>query len=219
LHVSRLPQVRAAILDGTFHVFGCPGCGARARLEKLLAYTDFPRRHWMTVLPPDELLRWRAWQQFARRSFVAVTEERAAPVIRAMAPSFRPHLRIVFGLGALREKLLVFDAGLDDRVLELVKLELFVRAGLMLHPAAQLSFERSDGDSLLLAYRQEPQATPRIVSAPRRRYQQLAAEPLASRATLPDLFDGIFVDWRAALIPGDQPIPEPDRWAADLERG
>src|SRR5690606_27679577 len=120
--VSLRPEVRQAILDGTFHRFVCPSCGRRNTVEKLLAYTDFPRRQWFTVVPRAALTRRSEWLRLAEDSFRATMVEHAAPIVKTWAPDMTR--RVIFGLASLREKLVAFEAGLDDRWLELVKLEL-----------------------------------------------------------------------------------------------
>lgn len=121
IHITRLPEVRGAILDGTFHAFACPGCGMRLRVEEPgVVYTDFERGHYVVVEArgasgiPE---RARAHVQEFEDAFVHAPEI-ARELGRALVH------RLVFGLGALREKLMLWDAGLDDRVVEAIKLDL-----------------------------------------------------------------------------------------------
>ena len=71
LHVSRRPDVRERILDGTFHRFTCPSCGQTVVIERRLAYTDFARRQWFTVFPRIDLRHRDEMVAFARTSFHA----------------------------------------------------------------------------------------------------------------------------------------------------
>lgn len=122
LHITRLPEVRQTILDGSFHRVACPGCNAGLRLEEPgVVYTDFERGHYVVV----ETVQPRRDLQTTLQSHVEVFEEgfvRAPEVARSLGRSLTH--RLVFGLGALREKLRLWDAGLDDRVVEAVKLDL-----------------------------------------------------------------------------------------------
>jgi hypothetical protein len=132
VHAARRPDLRAAILAGEFHCFACPACGRVAHVEKLFAYTDFPRRQWFTVAPAASLARRSEWLAFAERTFHAVFVERAAPIATEWAPEFTR--RVIFGLASLREKLLAFDVGLDDRRVEQLKVAL-VNAGRLIYVA------------------------------------------------------------------------------------
>lgn len=171
-----------------------------AQVEKVFAYTDFPRRHWFTVVPAASLSRRSEWLAFAERSFQAVFVERAAPMVTEWAPQFTR--RVIFGLASLREKLLAFDAGLDDRRVEQLKVAL-VEAGRLIYveggychlvavPPDELVFEwAAPGDS----------GTTREI-VPRSEYDALVAG--AEREDLPpatSLFTTPVVDMRALFIP------------------
>lgn len=126
MHITRIPDVRAAILDGTFHVFGCPGCGHRFVVEVPAIYTDFPSWQYVAVDVgrPPELGPVKAKH---RRVFDECFTL-GPPAAQELALSMRT--RLVFGYPALREKLLLWDAGLDDRVVEGLKGDLLRREGL-----------------------------------------------------------------------------------------
>lgn len=119
LHITRLPHVKNAILDGTFHQFDCTSCGKRIEVRIPIIYTDFDRGHWIEVRPDDEISQWAELAPVA-----AATFERAvvhgAPILRSRVEAFMT--RLVFGYAELREKVLVFDAGIDDRAVECLKL-------------------------------------------------------------------------------------------------
>lgn len=119
LHISRLPHIRERILDGELHRFDCPACSRRIEVRRPIIYADFDRGDWIEVWPAQELARWPELATKCaashRRAF-----ERGAPMLRAHAERFR--VRIVFGYDELREKLLVWDARLDDLSIECLKL-------------------------------------------------------------------------------------------------
>jgi hypothetical protein len=206
LHVTRRPELRQAILDGSFHAFPCPRCARRVILEKLFAYTDFDRRHWFTVFPGDDLARWRGLAARAESSFRDVMEVSCPPLVRAWAPGFLR--RAVFGLGALRERLVVLDAGLDDRRVELAKLELVREHGLALTPSTVLRFDALASGALVFRYCEPrlpgPQgaSTWRRIEVARPRYEALGGREPEWRASLPELVDGSVVDFHIAVVPG-----------------
>lgn len=196
LHISLRPDIRQAILDGTFHRFECPRCGAATIIEDLLAYTDFPRKHWFTVVPRAGVLHMQQWLDIAHASFRATMIERAAP----MVASWAPHLtrRLIFGLASLREKLLVFDAGLDDRIVELVKLQLIRDLALPARADGYFHLVAIDHATLRFEHA-HPQGGVFELPMPRALYDRIQWQGDQVRATCPALFDGIAVDHRVAL--------------------
>jgi DNA-directed RNA polymerase subunit RPC12/RpoP len=123
LHSELIPRFRQLILDRRMHLFDCPRCGQRTAVEAPLLYTDFSRGHYVAVEPPTA--DWRVAEEDHRAvfdsSFVA-----APPLAQELGRKLRP--RLVLGLAALREKLLLWDAGLDDVVVEALKAEHEARA-------------------------------------------------------------------------------------------
>ncbi len=117
IHISRLPHARQQILDGTFQLFRCPHCGGEAMVEAALVYTDFDRDHYVAMEPSTYRDR-----PGALKRHMAVFNDclvYAPPIARDLGRRLKR--RLVFGLRALREKLLLWDAGMDDRVVESLK--------------------------------------------------------------------------------------------------
>ncbi len=119
LHITRLPHVKDAILNGEFHRFDCTTCGKRIEVRIPLVYTDFERGHWIEVRPDEDIAQWPELATAAAAIF-----ERAvihgAPILRSRTETFLT--RLVFGYAELREKVLLLDAGIDDRAVECLKL-------------------------------------------------------------------------------------------------
>ncbi len=198
LHVSLRPDLRQAILDGTFHRFACPSCGRRSTVEKLLAYTDFPRRQWFTVVPRLALARRSEWLRLAERSFRATMVEHAAPIAKAWAPDMIR--RVIFGMASLREKLVAFEAGLDDRWLEFVKLEIIYDGTVPVANDGYFHFTSVRGPDLVFewALPGNPGTTEMVV--PRALYDDLQAGAEANRARAHGLFDSSIVDCRTYFV-------------------
>lgn len=200
LHVSTRPDLREDIIAGRFHRFSCPSCGAWTTIEKLMAYTDFDRHHWFTVVPTVELPFWTEWREFAESSFRATMIERCAPMVREeMAPRMRK--RLVFGLASLRDKLIACDHGLDDRALEVFKLALLREHGVLPDARVACHLTEASKDSLVFDLVQ-PGSPPSIehLTIDRSDYERLAAGDAELAVRWPELFDGIVVDWRAMFI-------------------
>jgi len=116
VHISWLPEVRETVRDGTFARHTCPSCGLTVQIESSTAYTDFEHGQYVGVESPERT-DWRV----ARAHHLRVFDECftfGPPVAEELAGSMIH--RVVFGVHALREKVLVWDAGLDDRAVEAV---------------------------------------------------------------------------------------------------
>jgi transcription elongation factor Elf1 len=126
VQMTRMPEARQQILDGTFQVFSCPACGKPTAIESSLVYTDFARGQYVAVESAAGL----SWQA-AQMRHQAVFEEcfvNAPSIARELGRGIRK--RLVFGFRALREKLVLWDAELDDHVVEAVKGDLARELGL-----------------------------------------------------------------------------------------
>jgi hypothetical protein len=126
VQITHLPQARQQILDGTFQVFTCPSCAQPTAIESSLVYTDLARGQYVAVESAAGL----GWQA-AKLRHQAVFEEcfvNAPSIARELGRTIRK--RVVFGFRALREKLLLWHAELDDYVVEAVKGDLARELGL-----------------------------------------------------------------------------------------
>jgi hypothetical protein len=207
LHVSNRPDVRAQILDGTFHRFDCPRCGQTAQVDVLLAYTDFPKRQWFTVAPSGCLPWRRGWIEFATSTFESSMVVNAPELVRGWGREMTR--RLVFGLASLREKIVAFDAGLDDRVVELVKIQLLRALGGPVTPQHYFYLVEVRGDELVYE-RTADDGLIRKLPVPRQMYEDVAGlvdlEDHARRA----FPDGILIDYRAIFAPHAHPAePSP----------
>jgi hypothetical protein len=200
LHISNRPDIRADIVAGRFHRFHCPACAAFTTIEKLLSYTDFSRSHWFTVVPTVELPFLAQWRELADSAFKTNMIERCPDLVREqMAP--RMLRRLVFGLASLREKLITFDNGLDDRVLEVLKLELLQERGVVpdARIACHLAGVSPDALDFELARPGAPPVFERVTVA-RTDYDRLSAHAGELAGRWPELWEDIAVDWRTLFL-------------------
>lgn len=130
LGVTRAAELRPLILAGRLHTHRCPRCGAATARERDLVYADLDRGELVLCRPRAELRRWREAERQVERLYTDEICNAAAEHIRARADDFV--VRAVFGYAWLREKLLLWDAGLDDRVFEGVKLRLLQQHPMLL---------------------------------------------------------------------------------------
>jgi len=113
VNASRSPQLRQAIIDGTFHRFNCPDCGREGTVEKAFHYVDQKRNTLIRVQPRQERHLWQDASVALERSSERIPD--------AVVPRKQRHMRVVFGLAELREKLILQDGDIDDRIGELLK--------------------------------------------------------------------------------------------------
>jgi hypothetical protein len=117
IHITRLPEVREKILSGRFQFFACPSCGTEVHVENDAVYTDFDKKHYVAV-QASALLDWRSAKAEQAKVFTD-SFDHGPSVAQELGEGF-VH-RLVPDMAALREKLVVWDAGLDDRAVEATK--------------------------------------------------------------------------------------------------
>ena len=127
VNADRRPDLRDAILDGSFQREACPSCATRFRAEPQFSYIELGRRLYIVVWPLAQRSDWPAAVAHSEAAFALAYGECAGPEARALAEGVA--LRTAFGWPALREKLLAARAGIDDATLELAKLAVLRRVG------------------------------------------------------------------------------------------
>lgn len=113
INAELMPDLRMQLIRGEMHRFTCPNCQEKVTIEKELLYTDFSRNTIIKVMPRKQRFRWKE----ASESL----EDDLQRIPTAILPPDGNVARVVFGLGELREKLIAQDAGIDDRIVELLK--------------------------------------------------------------------------------------------------
>jgi hypothetical protein len=149
---GRSPQYRQQILDGSFQVMTCATCGEKADADGPFIYIDLRAKQWIGCFPRAWEAAWRSYENEPLDSWRRSMVDHAPSNVRRMADGFR--VRAVFGLPALREKLLCFVHDIDDRVLEALKLDLLrSHPALVMNPDARpLLVEAGDATLVLIAH-------------------------------------------------------------------
>ena len=177
VNADRRPDLREAILDGRLQRQPCTACGMPFRLDSDLLYIELGRRHWICARPVTAFDDWERHEAEARELFAQSYGSGAPAFVRQMAGDTQP--RLVFGWPALREKLVAADAGLDDTVLELVKMSVLRQLKQM--PFAPDSTLRLLGTApdgaLVMGWVANPDdATAHVKGVPRAQYDAIAAD-------------------------------------------
>ena len=200
VNADRAPELREAILDGTFQRATCTKCGSVLRLPPHLIYLDVGRGQWVMVEPADSIGRWNEVEAAARKTWERAFGTGATPQGREMGKTMK--VRLVFGWTALREKLLCRELGLVDVTLEMLKLELLRDMG-EAPIADQTELRLRSGSADTLQFDWLELASERAIEGfevPRADYDAIAADP-AEWAELRARFDGaLLVDWRRLMF-------------------
>src|SRR5262245_16001702 len=152
VNVRRSPALREKILSGEFHSFTCPACKQKLTVERPFAYSDPARRSLFLVCPRSERHTWRK----GSRDLKAAAEQAEA----ILPGSSNKNRRVVFGLDELREKLLAQQFGIDDRLVELLKVYvIYEHPFLTRRPRLRLCFDgvRSAGYEFVAGYEHGPE--------------------------------------------------------------
>ena len=104
INVRETPELKAQVLDGSLFVWECPHCGARNLVRCQTLYHD-----------PDEKLM--VWLTLGSEEL----EERVRAAYGGLDELKGYTARFVDDAGSLIEKVKIFDAGLDDVVMEMAK--------------------------------------------------------------------------------------------------
>jgi hypothetical protein len=104
INIGEHPELKEQVKDGSLFVWECPHCGERNLAPYQALYHD----------PAEHLMIWHIPEN-------TVTEEQIASVTAQLKDLEGYVLRRVDDIGSLIEKVNLFDAGLDDVVLEMCK--------------------------------------------------------------------------------------------------
>ncbi len=105
INITLNPELRVPVLDGSAFAFVCPECSAKEQMAYHFLYHDMDHKFMVHWFPDLETL---PEEKFAELEKVTI-----------WFPGYR--YRIVSSRNRLREKILIFEMGLDDRVVEMVK--------------------------------------------------------------------------------------------------
>jgi hypothetical protein len=207
LLADRRPDLRAAVLDGSFQAERCEECGASFRREPELNYVDIRRGQWMLVKPAEDVADWTSLEAQALGIYELAYGSLAPAPAQEIGRGMR--VRIAFGWPAFREKLLVADTGLDDVALECLKLNLLRTLDApAMGDTVELRLNSVDGDTGALRLDWIDADGERLLETlivPREAYDQVAGSPELYAQLRAALGEGPFVDMNRLLIdPADR---------------
>jgi hypothetical protein len=196
LNANRMPAAREHVLARTLFDATCE-CGRRITAIHKVLYVDFERGLWIQVANEDERPAYTALEPAVLGAFAAAFDtERFPKAIAALAALVRP--RLVFGYEELREKVIAAEAGLEDSLLEALKLELLVaRSDLLTHGVEVMMLRSADDRALhfdlYASAGGEGQLVGELVVA-RSGYEGIVVRRAVVAQTHPGLFTGPYVN-------------------------
>lgn len=125
VNADRRPDLREAILSGQFQAVACPSCSEPMRLEPLFNYLDVSLGLWIGAYPARQIKDYEILSQDVAALFDESYGADAAQSAQDVGALLQA--RLTFGWPAVREKLLLRQAELDDVAIEMLKLDLLRR--------------------------------------------------------------------------------------------
>jgi hypothetical protein len=204
INADRRPDLRDAILEGSFQRQACSHCAEVFRAEPQLNYLDMGRQQWIAAMPIHWLDQWEEVEESTSAAYARILGSQAKGPAAALGAGIKP--RLVFGWHALTEALIADEAGLDRTVLEMTKLA--VMRGLDEQPLEigdnlRLVEVNADAQSLsmLIVPRDHQAEGGELVIVPMAVYNDVVANEKAWEVLREQLQAGVFTDV-ARLIRG-----------------
>jgi len=201
VNADRRPDLRQDIIEGTFQVVACGECNAEILMDPVLNYLDMERGQWFSVQPAQRLGDWVAVEDEAGETFDLAYGGKASEQAREIGAALSP--RLVFGWPALREKLLIDDAELEDSILELTKLAMIhglPGAPLQAGVEMRLVDMQEDGGLVFQWADMFSGEVLETLVAPRALYDSIIDAPEAWAEMKTAVADGLFVDIQKLFV-------------------
>lgn len=200
LNADRRPDFRQQIIDGSFQRKACDKCGESFRMEPEMTYMDMGRGQLILVLPNRRVEDWDALEEAA----IAIHSELFGPDssddAQEMGRQVTP--RVTFGWGALREKILCSEYGINDISLELAKLAILAELeDPPLNDRSEFRLGKVDDQLHFGWITTGTEALLETISVPKTLLAEIEANSNAWEAAKAELMKGPYVDMQRLLIP------------------
>jgi hypothetical protein len=200
LNADRRPDLRQEIIDDTFQITTCPTCEESFRLSPAFNMLDVGNGQWLAGMPASQVFDWPGAEDEASAVFAASYGPTVPLAAREVAEGLQ--VRLCFGWPAIREKIILKEAGLDDVIIEMMKMDIMRRlkdapfvAGIDLRVVAL------EGPVLQMVWIDaETEEVESRFSAQRALYDAIAAKPEPWAALRSQLTDGPFVDMQKLFL-------------------
>lgn len=205
VNADRRPDLRDAILEGSFQNAPCPECGNAFRLSPEFTYLDQGLQLWIAAFGAADLDRWAQAERDAQATFDEAFGAQASEAARAIGD--RLQQRVTFGWPAVREKLLLRGKGLDDVSIELLKAAVMrgTQAGVPLDGDRELRVIEVRDETLVCAWQRiSTEEVFQVLEVPRAVYDGIVADADAWQELRAELTPGLFIDVNRLLLAESQ---------------
>lgn len=200
VNADRRPDLRDAILDGSFQEESCTACGFAFRVEPEFSYMDMKRGQFIAVWPADRVGNCNEYEVLSQAIFDQAYGGEAPPEAQDIGRMLTP--RAVFGWTSLNEKILARDAGFDDITLELAKLAVIRTSDESpVGTGAELRLLGVEGEHLALGwFAPGSGAVDQLVKVPSSLIGEIEKDAESWKEMREELAKGLFVDYRRFFI-------------------
>jgi hypothetical protein len=200
VNADRRPDLRDAIVAGTFQRQPCPSCGAEFRVDPEFTYMELRQKLFIGVWPVAKRAEWKACAAKTAETFEEGLGRKASPEGAKLGVGIEP--RAVFGWPALVEKLVARQAGIDDRTLELAKVMALRHGSETPIPGQrELRLVEAGADDFVLAWvRPADSRVERAMRVPRTLIAEIDAEPEPWKAMREEVGEGLVVDFQREML-------------------
>lgn len=194
VNADRRPDYRDDILEDRFQDVTCEACGTSSRLQPQFNYLDAGRGQWIAAFPAHRVQDHRELiaeiSELFEESYGAGAPEAAQAVGEGL------DVRLTFGWPAVREKLYLREHGLDDEIIEMMKLHMLRKLpSAPIQAGVELRCVGVTDDLLVFAWIETASEKGiETIQAPREIYDTIAANVEGWQQVRNTLQDSAFVD-------------------------
>lgn len=200
------PELREALLANRLNVVTCDHCSATFRVDLPFAYSD-PERHvliyWIPARPEDQLSSENTFQEDLAQLTSTLPKDLTMPTVS-----------LVFDRYQLVERIFLYEAGLNERIIEYIKYLIYLRNRSKVNPEQKvLLFDAQDSTDEYLCFVVQDATSKKLeglLQYDRRAYTALCEmfDRDDKTPSLMELFPGPHISARALFLRGEAP-PEP----------
>jgi hypothetical protein len=200
VNADRRPDLREAILSGTFQRQPCPSCGTAFRVDPEFTYVELRQRLFIGVWPLAKRAKWQDCAEQTAQAFERGYGTGASTEASKLGAGIQP--RAVFGWPALVEKILARQAGIDDCTLELAKVMALRHGNRTPVPGRrELRLVEAGADVFVLAWvRPADGQVEDALRVPRTLLAEIEAEPETFQELRDEIGSGLVVDFQREMV-------------------
>jgi CpXC protein len=175
INAKRSPHYKQAILAGQFQRYACSTCGQDYIVDKALIYFDDQDKIWIGMFSAAQERDWQRYENEPMQAYHFACGAAAPSVAQAIGQDMK--IRTVFGLSALREKILCCQAGMDDTILEILKFRLALSGDrFVLEPSLRLRLLEICHPDLIFQVESATYTAPQTIAVDGQLYETLMQE-------------------------------------------